>query len=189
MAMTHVARAGIRAERGCGHWIGIGCLALVVLGMSAVGVIVAFDRLWMSPGALPEVEVRGQCPHDEVVVFLETSEERFETMSAGLEELNADASGDTSAAVEAVDVAALRANLDEAAEMEVPPCARQTLAAEIELETFMIDTVEEMWNCRWPRSLCAIGALWTLARGVAPRVDRLHRAREALAAKAMIYVP
>jgi len=153
-----------------------------VLAVASVVGLLALFR-FANPESLPEIEVRGECPPEAAEAFLDGFDHRLESVLDAMTWNGnvMDVSPGTDMAISTV-----RARRNELAAMDVPPCAQEALEAEVELATFVIDTLKQLRRCARPKVLCGAEATWLLSQGVASRLARIRRAHESIAEQTRI---
>lgn len=142
---------------GCVKWGAIGCGVLFALGLVFV-ILGAFFFRQAIPEMAPmdPVRVEGECPEDAVRTVLDEQDERLDAAAEAFEpfgEFVGDAGG-IRAAIDAVDLAALRATRDRLLTTDVPPCAQGLLEAEADLIDGTVESIESMRACEANSSLC-----------------------------------
>lgn len=168
--------------RSCLMAIGIGCLAVVVLGMACAGTgYVALQRS-IPPDPTP-VAVEGDCPVEPAEAYLEGRRARAMAVLGPLEDLggSSESVDEIADLVAEIDVEAMRAGRDEAAAMDVPPCAEGALAAEVALYDLALETIERLRDC--DGAICTASVMFRLVTQVEPAIEQLDAAHQALGAE------
>lgn len=173
--------------RSCLMALGVGCLAVVVLGVACAGTGYIAVQRSIPPEPTPVV-VEGDCPTDEVQAFLEGRDERAEAVLASFEGVGGSAQSpeDMAELLADVDMDAMRAARDETAAMDVPPCAVGARDAEVALYDLGIGFVEDLRDCG--SGFCMAPVFFRMTTQLPPAIEQLDAAHGALAAEVGIEV-
>ena len=181
--MRSIREAGclIQSMAGCGF------LVFMVFGCMMVSTLTFRSAM---PEAHPPVEIVGNCPAEDVQVFVDGIEGRLESV---FDPLGSALEGERplEEAMDNVDLKDLQTARDLVASTEVPACAATLLTAELELIDDALGILDTLKGCMDESNsdICVPKAMFSASTRLPRHAKRLSEGYEALAKQAGITLP